>query len=104
MSKLEQQRASEMGNSILSCAIPGRFESQDYALRLLIFPHIKANELYESQIGLRKLYYDDKCTNFGLVLEEAGDWKNAEQLKVQVMEMRKKLLGAEHPDTLTSMS
>ena len=30
-------------------------------------------------------------------------WNEAEQLEVQVMDIRKKLLGAEHPDTLTSM-
>jgi hypothetical protein len=30
-----------------------------------------------------------------------GRWNEAEQLEVQVMDMRKKLLGAEHPDTLT---
>jgi hypothetical protein len=33
-----------------------------------------------------------------------GKWNEAEQLEVQVMDMRKKLLGAEHPDTLTSMA
>ena len=32
-----------------------------------------------------------------------GRWNEAEQLEVQVMEMTKKLLGAEHPDTLTTM-
>jgi len=29
-----------------------------------------------------------------------GRWNEAEQLEVQVMDMRKKLLGAEHPDAL----
>ena len=33
-----------------------------------------------------------------------GRWNEAEQLEFHVMEMRKKLLGAEHPDTLTSMA
>ena len=33
-----------------------------------------------------------------------GRWKEAEELEVQVMETRKRLLGAEHPSTLTSMS
>ena len=45
-----------------------------------------------------------KWINFALVLEENGDFNNAEQLKVQVMDMRKKLLGADHPDTLRSMA
>ena len=38
-----------------------------------------------------------------MLFRSNGDLKNAEQLLVQVMEMRKKLLGAEHPHTLTSM-
>jgi len=103
MLKSEQQRMCQMGSIILSCAIPWRFTTQDYALRRLIFPHIKANELYGSQMGLIKQYYDDKWRKFVLVMEENGDWENAEQLEVQTIDMRKKVLGAEHPDTLSSM-
>ncbi|KAF1934518.1 hypothetical protein EJ02DRAFT_205295 [Clathrospora elynae] len=33
-----------------------------------------------------------------------GRWDDAEKLEVQVMETRKTKLGANHPDTLTSMS
>ena len=33
-----------------------------------------------------------------------GWWKEAEELEMQVMETRKRVLGAEHPDTLTSMA
>ena len=35
--------------------------------------------------------------------EDEGRWHEAEQLQVQVMDMSKKLLGAEHPDTLRTM-
>ena len=104
MAKSEQQRICQMGSIILSCAIPQGFQSQDYALRRLIYPHIIANKSHASQIGLVREYYsDDKFSNFGLVMTESGDWKNAEQLYIQMMDIRKKLLGAEHPDTLTSM-
>jgi hypothetical protein len=54
MSKSEQQRMCEIGSIILCCAISWRYESQDYALRRLIFPHIKANELHKRQIGYTK--------------------------------------------------
>ena len=54
-------------------------------------------------MGLIRKYYDDKWDNFLFVIEEIGDWKHAEQLRIQVLDMRKELLGAEHPDTLTSM-
>ena len=102
MSKSEQHKMCEIGSTILSCAIPERHETQNY--RLQIFPHIKANKMHERKIGLAEKYYDDKWTNFALVLRENGDLNNAEQLEIQVMDMRKKLLGAEHPDTLTSMA
>ena len=55
-------------------------------------------------MGLIEQYYDDKWNNFALVFDENGDFNNAEQLEIQVIEMRKKLLGAEHPDTLASMA
>ena len=92
------------GTVILTSAIPWGFETQDYKLRRLIFPHIKANMLYERQIGLIKQYYDDKSVNFGLVFRENGDFNNAEQLEGKVKDMREEVLGAEHPDTITSMS
>ena len=103
MSKSEQQKMCMMGSTILSCAISREFKTQDYKLRRLIFPHIKANKLHEKQIGLIKQYYDDEWTKFALVLRENGDLNNAEKLGIQVVDMRKKLLGAEHPDTLISM-
>ena len=94
-----------MGSTILSCAIScqWKYETQDYKLRRLIFPHIKANKAYERQIGLIKQYYDVEWNNFALVLRENGDFHSAEQLEAQVIDMRKKLLGAEHPSTLRSM-
>ena len=54
-------------------------------------------------MGLIKKYYDDKWSNFIFVMEEIGDWKHAEQLKIEVLDMRKKLLGEEHLDTLFIM-
>ena len=37
--------------------------------------------------------------NLAATYRNQGRWNEAEQLEVQVMEKRKKLLGAEHPDT-----
>jgi hypothetical protein len=38
-----------------------------------------------------------------MTLLEDGRWKEAEELFVQVIETRKRVLGDEHPSTLTSM-
>ena len=104
MSKSDQQKMCQMGSTVLSCAISWKFETQDYKLRRLIFPHIKANKLHEQKIGFIKQYYDDEWSNFALVLKENGDFNSAEQLELQVMDIRKNLLGPEHQDTLRSMA
>ena len=104
MSKLEQERLCQIGSTILSCAISQRFASEDYALRRSIYPHIMENESYTCQMGVIQQYYDDKWSNFALVMRENGDWKNAQELEIKVMDMRKKLLGAEHPYTLSSIA
>ena len=107
MSECEQKRICEIGSIILSNAIAWRFKSEDYALRRLIYPHVMENKLHAWQIGLKQQYYDDdgnKCSKFALVMKENGDCKNAEELEVQVMDIRKQVLGAEHPGTLTIMS
>ena len=41
--------------------------------------------------------------NLACTYSDQGKWNEAEQLEVEVLNMRKKLLGAEHPDTLLSM-
>lgn len=38
------------------------------------------------------------------MLRDRGRWSEAEKLFVQVMEMSKAKLGADHPDTLSSMA
>ena len=40
----------------------------------------------------------------GLAYGLGGRWKEAEQLNVQVVKTRKRVLGEEHPSTLTSMA
>ena len=40
----------------------------------------------------------------GLAYKLRGQWDAAKELEVQVMETRKKKLGADHPYTLTSMA
>ena len=55
-------------------------------------------------MGLTKQYHDDKYTNFEQVMRKSGDWNTAEQLNIQIIEMRKRVLGADHLDTILSMA
>jgi hypothetical protein len=42
--------------------------------------------------------------NLALIYQNQGRWKEAEDLKVQVIETSLRVLNAKHPDTLTSMA
>ncbi|KAI9777309.1 MAG: hypothetical protein M1816_004797 [Peltula sp. TS41687] len=62
-----------------------------------------------SQSHLDDMQLDDKKKTFvwntiGKVYYKDGRWKEAEKLFVQVMETRRRVLGQEHPDTLTSIA
>jgi hypothetical protein len=41
--------------------------------------------------------------NLALTYNSQGRWKEAEELGLHVMESRKRVLGEDHPDTLTTM-
>jgi hypothetical protein len=43
-------------------------------------------------------------TTIGRVLWEEGRWKEAEEMDVKVMEANSRMLGEEHPDTLSAMA
>ena len=49
------------------------------------------------------LFRSRSMGNLACTYSDQGRWNEAEQLEIQVMDMRKKLLGTEHPDTLCSM-
>ena len=90
-------------HGLLSSSITFVFASEDYAFCRTLVPHIKATNQNDGLMGTPMTYNDERHTNYGLVFHEAGYWKEAEQLDVQVLEMRRRVLGEEHPDMLTSM-
>ena len=49
-------------------------------------------------------YMDDALAKFGRLLLEQGHYKEAETLEYKVLDMRSKILGVEHPDTITAMA
>jgi tetratricopeptide (TPR) repeat protein len=99
----EQQTRCMSAKAMLAQSITFQFGSQDYAFRHTL-PHMKANEQYANEVGVTQMYDDDiQMSRFALVFYENGYWNEAEKLQVDVMELRKRLLGAEHPDTWTSM-
>jgi hypothetical protein len=55
-------------------------------------------------LGLEYLDTLTSINNLASTFWNQGRWKEAEELDVQVMETRKRVLGLEHLDTLTSMA
>jgi tetratricopeptide (TPR) repeat protein len=67
-----------------------------------LLPHAQyalSNSLADND-NKERLHLASKCAN---TLSSEGRYKEAEELEVQVMETRQRVLGDEHPDTLTSM-
>jgi tetratricopeptide (TPR) repeat protein len=98
LSDPDRQGYIRAAKAVISQSVPWKFEEQDYAFRRKLLPHVKACKEHDVSNGTAE------AASYALVLYEAGQWKEAEELEVQVMETRKRLLGAEHPDTLTSMT
>jgi hypothetical protein len=66
-----------------------------------LLPHAKhaLSHIVVSPEDSDRLGLVQKCA---ITLYSDGRWKEAEELGVQLMETRKRVLGEEHPDTLTS--
>ena len=88
--------------TVLENSIQWNFETRDYAFRRALLPHILALQK-GSLTNPREDYWKEK-SGVALVFTESGKWKEAEELQVQVMKTSKRVLGEEHPDTLTSMA
>ncbi|HXP49251.1 MAG TPA: tetratricopeptide repeat protein, partial [Bacteroidia bacterium] len=88
---------------ILGISINWRFNDvEDYIFRQKFLPHLDtalANMRDAVSDAVRIL-----GMSFFLVYFENGQWTKAEKLCMQVMEIRKKLLGEKHPATLTGMA
>jgi len=100
MSHEARQISSCLASTLLASSITFHFMATDYAFRRALIPHMKALEKCTTESGIQIPYQDNQCTKFALVYDEAGYWKEAEELWNQVMWMRKRILGEEHPDAL----
>ena len=90
---------------IAAVCIQSNQESSEPHFRRYIIPHIlKSGTLKMAARGFDEHQKGFIESNIGLVYYYEGRSKEAEELFVQVMEIRKRVLGEEHPDTLTSMA
>ena len=100
----QQQTDALCASALLSSSISLGPTANDYAYRRALIPHIQATSQYYAGLGVQMPYNEKLYSRFGFALHENGYLKEAEQLHVQVVESSKRILGGEHPDTLTSMA
>ena len=77
--------------------------SEDYSFSRMLLPHIKAIDEHYTAMEIQKSTNDKQYTKFGWAFYDSGFWMDAEKFFFRVMEMRKRVLGEEHPHTLTAM-
>jgi len=91
----------------VALSIPWTFETADYRFRQFVVPHVDACLGFRDDgiFSVRDIGEDCQkmAGNFALVYSEVGRRQEALQLTERVVEARKRTLGEEHPDTLSSM-
>ena len=98
----EREKILRVARDSLAASVVWRFGADDYTFRRILLPHVTANQRYCTEASSEANLLG--MSEFSLILAEAGRWKKAEELQVRVMETTKRVLGEEHPDTLTSMA
>ncbi|PTB43606.1 hypothetical protein M441DRAFT_56598 [Trichoderma asperellum CBS 433.97] len=80
----------------------GKFETHDTCMRYL--PHAKSVLKQDrADLGDKDIIKALLLHNMAGYFTYKGEWKEAEDLRLQVIKISTRVLGAEHPNTLTSM-
>ena len=91
-------------SAFLAHSIPPSRSATALAFRRDLVPHIKSCRAHKVEAFLSDCYSEHEFISFELAYHENGLWGEAEKLLVRLLELRQTVLGAEHPDTLTSMN
>lgn len=100
MTKDEKARSGKATGEILAQSISFGNRSEDYAYRRDLLPHVTAHQR-QSQSSSFPLDADS-LERVALVFEEAGRWNKVEELTMQVLNFRRKVLGPKHPKTVVA--
>ena len=107
LSEDSRQHYRTAASYTLSSAISWTFHISDFSFRRMLVPHI--DTCFESsQCSSAILRYFDEdqikmAYNFSLAFSENGPLRDSMELWEKVFEVRQKVLGSEHPDTLPVM-
>lgn len=101
MTRDEQDRFGDVAFLILSNSFAWKFEVSDYAFRRRLLPHVIAFQKRQPFFTANRDV--NGISRISRVFEEAGRWHDAEELRTRILEKRKSVLGADHPNTLINM-
>ena len=104
MSMSQKRCMMQVAKLILVNSITREMTAENIAFNRVLVPHIKANQCSERENGFKIMFDDNEYSKFSYVFHQNGMWKDAEDVNYQLVEMRMKELGMEHPSTLTSMA
>ncbi|RDL41952.1 Uncharacterized protein BP5553_01931 [Venustampulla echinocandica] len=104
----EQEKWSFTTALILADSISWRQKTSDYSFRRSLISHVTTCITFLTPealfiIGNSEEERLETVSKFIWVLVDTGQWQKAVQLQEQVLEVRKRTFGDEHPDTLRSM-
>ena len=100
----ERRKCCSMAYITLSCSL--RWDiNQPYGFQRALVTHLRANMEHFKSEGIQDSvsYMDDAFAKFGRLLQEQGYFKEAETLENKVLDTRSRILGVEHPATITAM-
>ena len=101
LTEAERGRFCDQARNVLARSIPWQLRISDFTFRRDLIPHV-ANLLRQSSL-CPATNKEEGIEEFGMAFWEAGRWKEAEELTMQLLETRKKMLDEEHPEMLRSM-
>ncbi|KAF9002784.1 hypothetical protein BDQ17DRAFT_1356811 [Cyathus striatus] len=102
LSENDQQKWVLNSRGVIVASNSDEDTMDEYIYKQSIAPHIIQN-LDEGKRVNTTTYYDDVNQVFASILKGNGNYALAEELRLETVNMRRQLLGAENPATITSM-
>ena len=107
LNKGEFLRYSNVTASTLTAAAGMNLEAEEYGFREALLSHLDVflslhDDNFESEIKV--VDWAESLSSFSAAFKDVGQYERALELETRVMQLRKQILGDEHPDTLRSMN
>ena len=102
MTSHERQKFCLMAYVMLACSLHEDLDRQPYSFRRELVTHVKANIQHNRGLreGVVDSYFDDAAEKFVGILIEQHYFKEAEILAIEIVNVRRNILGKNHQSTI----